>query len=109
MELEQQSRNESNAGAGILEPETATIAPSSANVDAWEADEPLFSIVEAKVDNLASVALSFPEIRLARVQALKAKIDAGTYQVRAEQVADALLEYMWMPKKAGRHRQSSGA
>jgi anti-sigma28 factor (negative regulator of flagellin synthesis) len=31
---------------------------------------------------------------LARVQALKAQIDAGTYQVPAKQVSAALLAYM---------------
>ena len=77
-----------------MEPQAATIAPPGANAHAREADEPRFSTIAARGDNLVAVALNIPDLRLARVQALKAQIDAGTYQVPAEQVAESLLDYM---------------
>ena len=74
----------------------ATIAPPGASVEAPE-DE--FSTIAARAHRLTAVALSFPDLRLARVQAIKAQIDAGTYQVPAAQVAESLLDYMrvWEP------------
>jgi flagellar biosynthesis anti-sigma factor FlgM len=92
-----------------MERETATIAPPGANVDAREADQSRFSTIAARVDNLLAVALSIPDLRVARVQALKAQIKAGTYQVPAQQVAAALLDHMRAPGESGGHRQSFGA
>ena len=77
-----------------MEPQTATIAPPGANAYAREADEPRFSTIAARVDNLVALALNDPDLRLARVQALKAEIDAGTYQVPAQPVAESLLDHM---------------
>ena len=74
-----------------METQTATFAPLGANV---EAPEDGFSTIAARAHRLAAVALSFPDLRLARVQALKTQIDAGTYQVPAAQVAESLLDYM---------------
>jgi flagellar biosynthesis anti-sigma factor FlgM len=67
---------------------------AGANVDGRVANEARFSTIAAKVDNLTALALNIPDLRLAKVLALKAQIDAGTYQVPAERVADSLLDYM---------------
>jgi anti-sigma28 factor (negative regulator of flagellin synthesis) len=58
---------------------------------------------------MVAVALIIPDLRAARVRALKAQISARTYQVTAEQVAESLLEQMQVSWKAGGHRQSFGA
>lgn len=77
-----------------METQTPTIAPPGANAYAREANEPRCSTIAARVYKLAALALSIPDLRLAKVQALKAQIDAGTYQVPAQQVAAALLDHM---------------
>ncbi len=53
-----------------------------------------FSRIEARVDHLEALAMDSPDLRLARVHALKAQIAAGTYDVPAEDLAVALFEYM---------------
>src|SRR5260221_14466291 len=96
MDQEPQSGNESNAGTGVLEL-TAT-APLGANVYLREtqADAARFSTIEARADHQAAVAVTatIPDLRLARVQALKARIDAVTYHVTSQQLAAALFGYM---------------
>ena len=79
-----------------METLTATIEPHGASVEAAEDGS---SIIAARAHRLAAVALSYPDLRLARVQAIKAQIDAGTYQVPAAQVAESLLDYLrvWEP------------
>ena len=85
----------------------AVIAASGEN--AQESAQLEFSTIAPRADNLVAVALSIPDLRRARVRALKARIAAGTYQVPAEQVAESLLDHMQASWKAGGHRQSSGA
>src|SRR5713101_6005038 len=109
MDPEQPLRNDSNAGTGVLEPQTATKAPPGANMCAQEAEESRFSTIAARVDNLAAVVLSIPDLGLARVQAVRARIDAGTYQVPAQQVAESLLDHMRVSWRAGGHSESVGA
>jgi len=89
--------------------QTATIAPPCPNAHVREADEPRVSTIAARPDILVAVALSIPDLRVARVQALKARIAAGTYDVPARQVAETMLEQMQPPRKAGGHCQSFGA
>jgi anti-sigma28 factor (negative regulator of flagellin synthesis) len=81
-----------------MEPQTATTAPPGANAypgEAW-ANAAQLSTIEARVDYLAALAMTvtIPDLRLARVQALKAQIDAGTYDLQPQQVAAALFDYM---------------
>ena len=85
----------------------AVIAASGEN--AQESAQLRFSILAARVDNPVAVALSIPDLRRARVRALKARIAAGTYQVPAEQVAESLFEHVQASWKAGGYRQSFGA
>jgi flagellar biosynthesis anti-sigma factor FlgM len=63
-------------------------------VEPQTANAAQFSNIEARVDNLVALVLSFPDLRSARVKALKAQIDAGTYNVPAEQIAAALFDYL---------------
>lgn len=53
-----------------------------------------FSDPEVRVDNLVALVLSFPDLRSAEVKALKAQIDAATYDVTSEQLAAALFDYL---------------
>jgi flagellar biosynthesis anti-sigma factor FlgM len=86
MNQEQQSGNDSSVGTGtgtgLMEPE-----PETANAAQ-------FSNLEARAENLVALVLSFPDLRAARVKALKEQIDAGTYDVTSEQLAAALFDYL---------------
>lgn len=83
MNQETQSGTDSQAGTGLMEPPTANAAQ--------------FSHIEARVGNLVALVLSFPDLRSARVKAFKTQVDAGTYEVTAEQIAAALFDYMRTP------------
>lgn len=48
----------------------------------------------ASVVGLSSAVMAAPEIRQSKVEALKAQIEGGTYQVSSQQIADSLLESM---------------
>jgi flagellar biosynthesis anti-sigma factor FlgM len=76
---QEQSTADKNPEAGLMDP---------------QANEARFSRIEARVDHLEALVLNSPDFRLARVQTLKAQITAGTYDVPAEKVAAALLDYM---------------
>jgi flagellar biosynthesis anti-sigma factor FlgM len=82
MNQERKSGSDAEGGTatGLMEPQTANAAQVSSP--------------EARVDNLVALVLSFPDLRSARVQELKAQIDAGTYHVPAEQIAAALCAHM---------------
>jgi flagellar biosynthesis anti-sigma factor FlgM len=49
---------------------------------------------EASVGKLAAAALSAPEVRSEKIASLQKQINAGTYQVSADQVAGSMLEQM---------------
>jgi len=49
---------------------------------------------ETSVGKLADVALSSPEVRQAKVEALRAQVDAGTYRVSDHSVAGSILEQL---------------
>jgi flagellar biosynthesis anti-sigma factor FlgM len=92
---QEQSTTDSNAATGVMEPQSATTAPSGSNADILtQIYEARFSSIEARVEHLEELALNIPDFRLARVLELKAEIDAGAYDVPAERLAAALLEYM---------------
>ena len=95
MNQEQPSRSDSDVGTGtgLLEPQTAAL-PTDAYGRQTRVAEPQPSTTDASLSNLAAVALSFPDLRLARVRALKAQIAAGTYHVTSEQLAAALFDHM---------------
>jgi flagellar biosynthesis anti-sigma factor FlgM len=95
---QEQSTSDANANAatGLMETQAAPIAPTGATSDARAAQacDARFSSLEARVEHLEGLALKTPDFRLAKVLELKAQINAGTYDVPALQVADALLDYM---------------
>jgi anti-sigma28 factor (negative regulator of flagellin synthesis) len=82
MNRETQSENNSGVGTGtgLMEPPTENTAQ--------------FSHLEARVDNLVVLVLSFPDLRSARVQELKVQIAAGTHDVTSEQLAAALFDHL---------------
>jgi flagellar biosynthesis anti-sigma factor FlgM len=90
---QEHSTTDSSAATGVMDPQAAPTAPPGASADA-QACEARFSSIEARVEHLEALALNIPDFRLARVLELKAQIDAGTYDVPAERLAAALLEYM---------------
>jgi flagellar biosynthesis anti-sigma factor FlgM len=49
---------------------------------------------ENSVGKLAETALSSPEVRQQKVQALKAQVDAGSYQVSDRSIAGSVLEQL---------------
>ena len=51
-----------------------------------------FSSGEAGVSTLASAALHEPEVRTAKVEALRAQIASGNYNVSPNQIAASILE-----------------
>jgi flagellar biosynthesis anti-sigma factor FlgM len=84
-----------NPGTGVGKTQTAQTTRSRPNAASTAGtDESRFAESETSVGKLAAAALNAPEVRLAKVQELKAQIHAGTYQVSAEQVAASMLEQM---------------
>jgi flagellar biosynthesis anti-sigma factor FlgM len=49
---------------------------------------------ETSIGKLAASALNSPEVRQGKVEALKAQVDAGTYQVSSHSVAGTLLDQL---------------
>lgn len=49
---------------------------------------------DLKIGRLAAAALSEPDVRTEKVQALQSQIEAGKYQVSAGQVVAAMFEQM---------------
>jgi flagellar biosynthesis anti-sigma factor FlgM len=90
---QEQSTSDLNAATG-LDPQSASNIPGNTDVLPAQSNDARFSIIEARVDHLEALALNAPDLRLAKVLALKAQISAGTYKVPPVQVADALLDYM---------------
>jgi flagellar biosynthesis anti-sigma factor FlgM len=91
---QQQSTSDLNAAAGLMDPQSNTATPPNADAPAAQSNAARFSIIEARVDHLEAMARNAPDLRLAKVLALKAQISAGTYKVPPLQLADALLDYM---------------
>jgi flagellar biosynthesis anti-sigma factor FlgM len=91
---QEQSTSDLNAAGELIDPQSATNIPGNADALTAQSNDARFSIIEARVDHLEALALNAPDLRLAKVLALKAEISAGTYKVPPLQVADALLDYM---------------
>ena len=58
------------------------------------ADKSQLSGTEMSVNLLAGSALQAPEIRTDKVEALKAQIDTGTYQISSDQIAAVMMEQL---------------
>lgn len=61
-----------------------------------------FSSGEAGVSTLASAALHEPEVRTAKVEALRAQIASGNYNVSPSQIAASILEQFRTSRGNGR-------
>lgn len=87
-----------NAGAAIPEsPGKAekSSSPHSTNRESGaRASESQFSASQNSVSALAASVLEAPEVRLAKVDGLRAQIGAGTYQASSQQVASSLFEQL---------------
>jgi flagellar biosynthesis anti-sigma factor FlgM len=84
-----------NAGLPLEHPSSSKAQNSRlVSRDNGEAAAAAVSNVSEKssVHELASIALNAPEIRMRKVEALRASISAGQYRVRAGEIAASLLE-----------------
>ena len=86
-----------NAGSAIPENTVSTSssarAPETAS-SAGNEETTRFSSGEAGVSTLAAVALHAPEVRQAKVEALRQQIAAGSYQVSPHQIAASIFDQL---------------
>lgn len=80
----ERSRAQSNEAAN-RSPATAT--PAGAQ------DQAQFTGAHARVEALAAQAAQLPEVRQERVEALRQAVESGHYQLDAQKVAGAMLEW----------------
>jgi negative regulator of flagellin synthesis FlgM len=86
-----------NPGNGVQETqagEAGATRPSASK--SAQANEVQFAESNSSVGKLAAAALNAPEVRHAKVEALRTQIAAGTYQVSSRHVADSVIEQMRM-------------
>ncbi len=86
-----------NAGLPLEQPSSSNAQNSrSVSGDRSEAAAALLSAASGKpsVRELAAVALNAPEVRMHRIEALRASIAAGEYSVAAGDIAASLLDQM---------------
>ncbi len=69
----------------------------SAAAGAGEADRLVLSPRAREIQRLRSELLRWPEVRKDKVYSLRAKIAAGSYQVKAEEVAEKMLAELGRP------------
>jgi flagellar biosynthesis anti-sigma factor FlgM len=90
-----------NAGAAI--PESATQKSDSSRTHAAEGEkreagkssnDGSLSPNEASLTSLAAAALHAPEVRTARVEALRTEIAAGNYHVSPHQIAASIVDQL---------------
>lgn len=77
---------------------TTTAASSGAHAlgeDVLSEDQAQLSGGHVQVDALAAQAAQLPEVRQEKVQALRQAVSAGQYDPAPEQVAGAMLDYMF--------------
>jgi flagellar biosynthesis anti-sigma factor FlgM len=82
-----------NPGNGVPETQAGQAGKAHPNLPA-AAGEPGFAENNSSVGKLAAAALNVPDVRQAKVAALRAQLAAGNYKVSSQQVAGALLEQM---------------
>jgi flagellar biosynthesis anti-sigma factor FlgM len=75
-------------------------AGSSAGSSPLGEDQAQFSGTQGQVQALTEQVLQFPEIREAKVNALRQAVVGGSYQPSSKQVADAVFAHMLMPPAA---------
>lgn len=69
---------------------SSRVAPASAS----QTEQTHLSESGTSVGKLETAALNSPEVRAAKVQALRLQLESGTYQVTPAQVAGSILEQM---------------
>jgi flagellar biosynthesis anti-sigma factor FlgM len=80
--------------------ETRSTTRSTTGSSALGEDQAQFSGVQGQVQALTEQVLQFPEIREAKVSALRQALLGGTYQPDSEQVADAVFAHMMVTPAA---------
>lgn len=94
-----------NAGNAFPESTVPTSSParpqSTPAADAANNESTRFPSREAGVSTLASVALHEPEVRTAKVEALRQQIASGNYQVSSQQIAGSILEQLRISRANG--------
>jgi negative regulator of flagellin synthesis FlgM len=84
-----------NPGSGVEGAQSAQSEPGRAGAAARTAAHDLKSVsFENSVGKLAETALNSPEVRQQKVQALKAQVDAGSYQVSDRSIAGSVLDQL---------------
>lgn len=86
-----------NVGSAVPENTTQATLPAraqsvAAGGSSMEASQ--FSSSEAGMSALAAAALDAPEVRTAKVEALRQQIASGNYQVSSHQIATSILEQL---------------
>jgi flagellar biosynthesis anti-sigma factor FlgM len=82
-------------GNGIEGAHSTETQRSNAGGKASDADRRNGTVeFESSMGKLVQSALNSPEVRQAKVEALKAQVDAKTYQISNHSIASALLEQM---------------
>ena len=87
-----------NAGNAVPENTVPTSSParpqSAATANVANSENTRFSSGEAGVSTLASAALHEPEVRTAKVEALRQQIASGNYHVSPQQIAGSILDQL---------------
>lgn len=95
-----------NAGNAVPENAVPTSSPvrpqSAATTETVSGDSTRFFSGEVGVSTLASVALHEPEVRSAKVEALRQQIASGNYAVSPQQIAGSILEQLRTSGAQGR-------
>lgn len=98
MRIDLNSNINSNIGAAETGLEKSAGARSgSANSAAQSAAQAEFSEAGTTVSRLAAAALSAPDVRQEKVQALQSQVQSGNYHVVSAQIAASLLDqiHVW--------------
>jgi flagellar biosynthesis anti-sigma factor FlgM len=77
-----------HSGSGVERP----IWAQAARAESTRNSESGASEPATNLNHLAASAMSSPEVRAQKIQALQAQIGSGSYAVPARQVADSMLE-----------------
>ena len=81
----------SAAAQSILDRPSGKVASANVSSASISQDRTTFSSKSGSVQSLVNQALSTPQIRQDRVQALKNSITAGEYKVDANKIAGAII------------------
>ena len=84
-----------NPASGVHETEsreTGSTRPSAAK--GAQSEEVGFAGSDNSIGKLAAAALNAPEVRHAKVEALRAQIASGSYQVSSKRIADSVVDQL---------------